>query len=323
MRNLLGTIPWLFLPLCAVHAQSTYDARVVAQVGIDYACDGLTHPTLKIRNEGTSPMIGCVVETWKNSVFDNSFNWELAVSALTGQSRTPQFPPISAVEGDQIELRIISVNGVPDEVQDGNIYTYTVQAPPVEAAEVLVMVEVLTDDFPEETSWAIRDAAYQAVATSPSYTEAATTMQTPVYLLPDACYWFEVMDSFGNGIGAGAHVKLTCQGTEIIGVVSGDGFELVGDGFTTTGGNAISELAGGTSVTVHPVPANGQLFITAPERLAAVRLYDPEARMVATWINLGATVACISVADLDPGQYVLKVTDTKGGIQFRRVLVVR
>lgn len=320
MQYVLLAIPCLLPFLFEANGQSTYDARVVGQVGIDYACDGMAHPSLKIRNEGTSPMIGCVVETWKNGVFDNSFNWELAVSALSGQSRTPQFPPIDAVEGDEIELRIISVNGVADEVEDGNTFTYTVQPHPVEVAEVLVVVEVLTDEQPEEISWAIRDDSYQAVATSPSYSEAGATIGTPVHLLPDACYWFEVMDAFGNGIGSGGHVKLTCQGADIVSVLGGGEFELLGDGFTTSGDNAMSERSFG-EVLIAPVPASDHILITSTEHLGRVDLYDLEGRMIAHWSGLGTTTFRIPVGYLRSGQYVLRTTDWEGVAHFRRALV--
>ena len=47
-----------------------------------------------------------MVETWKNGVMENSFDWQLAIAAVTNERQTA-FPGGAATAGDVLEFRII------------------------------------------------------------------------------------------------------------------------------------------------------------------------------------------------------------------------
>ena len=88
----------------AASAQTNYDAKILEYTGLKYPCAGAATPVVRIKNIGTQTMSGCVVETWKNGLFDNSFNWNLAVPAPTGATRQPALPVINGVnDGDLLE----------------------------------------------------------------------------------------------------------------------------------------------------------------------------------------------------------------------------
>lgn len=83
------------------------------------------------------------------------------------------------------------------------------------------IVNILTDNYPGETSWTIENSVSgTVVATSPAYT-TASTQQTPdtVCLALDSCYTFTINDSYGDGIccayGNGAYDVLDPLGTTI------------------------------------------------------------------------------------------------------------
>ncbi|MEZ4738900.1 MAG: hypothetical protein R2818_05970 [Flavobacteriales bacterium] len=147
--KLLALTTLLFPALCT--AQATYDARIVQYVGTTYACDGEVRPIMKIINNGTETMIGCVVETWKNGLLDNSFDWQLPIPA-TGPGAHAFVPCSGGRPGDMLEFRIISVNGIADQVEEGNVHQLEVRQTQYADAP-LVRVEVTTDDAPTETSW--------------------------------------------------------------------------------------------------------------------------------------------------------------------------
>ena len=72
-----------------------------------------------------------------------------------------------------------------------------------------VEVKVTTDNWPEETTWSLRnDCNTQVVATGGSYT-AANTVHSVKHCLPTAQYSFTINDSYGDGIccseGAGSY----------------------------------------------------------------------------------------------------------------------
>lgn len=224
MRYLLT--PAVALLLTVTNAQTTYDARIEDYRGLSYPCDGSVIPVLQIKNIGSATMSTCVVETWKNGVIDNTFNWILAVPAATGQTRQPSFPPIAVVPGDEIELRIISVNTNPDEDASGNIRTEAMEVEPAPGASHTMNVEVKTDDFPGETTWAVRNELGALVAQGGPYTEPNGLEQSTVSLAASDCYRFELMDSGGDGMSAGArsagYARVSSLGTALVEIDGGD-----------------------------------------------------------------------------------------------------
>jgi predicted RNA-binding protein with TRAM domain len=220
---------YLLIPiaLSSLHAGAqTYDARIDSYVGLDYACNGLVTPVLRIQNMGSATMSTCVVETWKNGLVDNSFNWILAVPALTGAYRQPAMPTIPVAPGDQLEFRIITVNTQPDEVATGNILTKNVDGSSQYSNNNLVKVEVLTDDNPGETTWTIVDDLGNALAQGGPYTDPGTTYEQWASLPASDCLALRVADSGGDGMAQRSvpgHVKVIGGGATIL-TVNGDDF---------------------------------------------------------------------------------------------------
>ncbi len=64
-----------------------------------------------------------------------------------------------------------------------------------------VTLELLTDDWAEETSWEFREIG-GAVLDSGSYNQSDdnTTFIEAFGVVPDNCYEFEIFDSYGDGI---------------------------------------------------------------------------------------------------------------------------
>lgn len=224
MRPIL-LLPSLLLALAA-GAQSTYDAAIVDYVGLKYPCDGEVVPTLRIQNQGTATMGTCVVETWKNGAIDNSFNWVLAVPAVTGAVRQPALPVITGVQpGDVLEFRIISVNTVLDEDATDNIRFEPITGTSELSASYLVNVQVLTDGDPQETTWKILNATGTVVADGGPYADPNALVEEWVALSPTDCYNFRVEDSGGNGMDQRSlpgYVKVIGLGTEVIEVGGSD-----------------------------------------------------------------------------------------------------
>lgn len=210
-------------------AQLAYDAGIVDYVGLKYPCDGAVVPTLRIQNQGTNTMSTCVVETWKNGLFDNSFNWILTVPAPTGATRQPALPVINGVnDGDLLEFRIISVNTVSDQDATDNIRTETINATSEVSPSYEVKVQVFTDGDPQETTWTIVDATGLVVASGGPYATINALEEEVVMLSPNACYDFKLADSGGNGMDQRSsslpgYAKVIGLGTEVI-TVNGNDF---------------------------------------------------------------------------------------------------
>ena len=209
-------------------AQFAYDAGIVDYVGLKYPCDGAVVPTLRIQNQGTNIMSTCVVETWKNGLFENSFNWNLAIPAPTGATRQPALPVINGVnDGDLLEFRIISVNTVTDQDATDNFRTETINGTSEVSPSYEVKVQVFTDGDPQETTWTIVDATGLVVASGGPYATINALEEETVLLSPSACYDFKLADSGGDGMDQRSsslpgYAKVVGLGTEVIAVDGND-----------------------------------------------------------------------------------------------------
>jgi|GEM_PF-1882945 len=203
----------------AALGQNQYDSRIDSYVGLRYPCDGGVQPVLRVQNVGSETMTSCDIDVLKNGLTVETFNWVLGVPAAMNEFRQPALPVLSGVEpGDELEFRILTVNGQADQGLVENIMTVPLTDEKGDAGSYQAQVKVLTDDNPGETSWKVKDALGNTVAQSPAYTEAGTLTQTSVTLSPDQCYNFEVYDSGNDGFGESrelGYAKLTSLGAEV------------------------------------------------------------------------------------------------------------
>jgi len=104
-----------------------------------------------------------------------------------------------------------------------------------------VIINILTDNYPAETTWSLTDdVTGAAVASGGPYVDVATAVQE-VVCVGDGCYTFTINDSFGDGVccayGAGSY-DLTVDGAVL---TTGGEFEAsestqfcIGEGFGCT-----------------------------------------------------------------------------------------
>lgn len=312
---LLFTVPQL-------HAQQEYDARILAYQGLRFACGDSVTPVLRIENAGSQSMFTCVVETWKNGLSVNSFNWQLSPPAVTNEARQPAMPIVGVTEGDVLEFHIISVNGVPDEDSDGNVSSFTVGTAATTCGLQTVEVEVLTDAQPEETTWVIRDELGQVVAQGGPYSNASSIEAQWLSLPADACFGVELTDAGSNGINGG-HLIVRCGGVDMIQV---DGSTFTGEAYEGLHSGTVlgmSEARYRPSLQLFPVPAHDQVEVRWSVPLSPDQLHvlDAAGRTV---LEMGlACSAQQTTLDLDqlvPGIYTV-VLRTQQGAFAQRLLV--
>jgi len=240
------TIRWplsllVFVLAGSLTAQNTYDAKILDYAGLKYPCEGASAPVLKIQNVGTATMGTCVVETWKNGLMVNSFNWILAVPALTGQVRQPVLPVVPDVQpGDDLEFRIISVNEQPDQDATGNILQLDLDTEVKYADDGGLTVEVITGDVTGEVYWKIINSAGQTVGSGGPYSEANTTITVPVSLDASSCFQFESFDATRGGA-SDVQVRVLHGSDALIVATSADLIGLYTEGIRTGNGEGCTE----------------------------------------------------------------------------------
>ena len=230
-------IAFLMLALAGhLTAQNTYDAKILDYAGLKYPCEGAGVPVLKIQNVGTATMGTCVVETWKNGLMVNTFNWILAVPALTGQVRQPVLPLVPDVQpGDELEFRIISVNEQPDQDATGNILQLDLDTEVKYADDGGLTVEVITGEVSGELYWKIINSSGQTVGSGGPYTEANTTVTVPVSLDDGSCFQFESYDATRGGA-SDVQVRVLRDGAPLIEAAAAELAGLFTEGIRTGNG---------------------------------------------------------------------------------------
>lgn len=291
----------------ATSAQNDYDATIVDYVGLRYPCNGDVVPTLRIQNAGTVTMNTCVVETWKNGVFLSSFNWVLTVPAPTGAVRQPSLPTVSGMaQDDTLEFRIIDVNSVPDQDPAGNIRQVPLDVTPDLAGNSTLLVEVVTDAQPAETSWTLRNAAGQVLAQGGGYTVAFEVDSVWVTTVPGECLMLRVNDAGGDGMAGNVRVH---DAGGIVSEVDGATFADAAERGIVSGTVTALEAAGAPAFRVAPVPAMDRVavrFSNGAMGVDRIELLDATGRSVRSW----------PVGPSGNGEHVLDLSGVPDGVHF-------
>ncbi len=160
---------------------------------------------------------GAVVET-------NSWSGDLS----TFQTASIFFDEVMISQSTDFEIEVVSVNGIDDEDNSNNQITVSTQLV-LDAQDNYITLELLTDDFSEETYWEILDEngnAYytggnaQVVGGTNNYsTLEPNTLHTSKLPIPkDGCFEFKIYDAFSDGIfsqdfGEGYYKLIDSDGT--------------------------------------------------------------------------------------------------------------
>lgn len=296
----------LVASIAGASAQTTYDARILDYTGLRYVCEGSGTPVLKIQNAGTATMGTCVVETWKNGLLVNTFNWILAVPAFQGDVRQPVLPVVPDLEpADVLEFRIISVNDQPDEDPDGNTLSVPMDAVPGSADTYLVQVAVSMSAAPDLLVWAITSANGQVVAQGGPYA-SAEQVEAWIELLPDACYMVRC-DETGSTPTASAQLSIRSNGAEVVALPSGTATDPARAGLVT--GMALNaDAVGRSALRISPNPAADAVRVSSAGFGNRWRIVDGQGRLVMEAAAASTGVdAVIDVSGLKPGLYILEL----------------
>jgi len=176
-----------------------------------------------------------------------------------------------------------------------------------------VTVSIKLDNYPEETSWKLKNASGTTVA-SANYTSAnpdGSTVEQTV-CLPDGCYDFVINDSYGDGIccsyGVGSYTVSDGSGT----LASGGSFGRSETtnfciGSTRTAGNLRTIDVNNNDFVMYPNPVKGDLLnIKIKGDLEGTyRILNITGQTIAK----GRLTKEINVSALEQGVYFIEIND--------------
>ncbi len=173
------------------------DASITDIQGLEVGiCSDTKDITIELTNSGTENLTSATISIELNSTVIETINW-------TGNLAFEESEIINATLIDLLNgMNSISVtssmpNGVADEVSNNDNFMRTFDAI-TEGIEIAF--ELVTDDYPNETTWSLADEDGNPLYNGGPYQEDFTTYTETWCLSPDACYTFVINDGYGDGI---------------------------------------------------------------------------------------------------------------------------
>ena len=214
---------------------------------------------------------------------------------------------------------LISVNGVIDQNTQNNEAATSFDIGGNEYLTQQITLELLTDDYAEETSWEFREVG-GALIDSGSYNQTSddnTTFIETFGVVQDNCYEFEIFDSFGDGI--------CCEFGEGFYTLTTDSADVIFDG-SEFSGSEITEISIGEelstgdaftgSYSLYPNPASKQITLSIKNKkdIFSYRIYNTLGQLMQGGI-LQENKETITVSQYTSGVYFIVLNNTVTGIE--------
>jgi hypothetical protein len=274
-------------------------------------------PTITLTNYGTGPITSATID-WN---LDGGTNTVINFTGNLAQNESEVFdlaPMTVSIGSHDINAVLTDVNGITDENTANDSAVKTVDITDLDTYETTqVHLELLTDNYAEETSWEFRSADGTILYSFGPYQQTIDDNTLFTYdfdVVQGACYFFEIFDAFGDGIccgfGIGSYTLTTDDNTVI---VTGGEF---GSSETTEMG--VTEILGisnflAQNVTMFPNPVMNVLNIS----LGANSGSDLEYSIVnILGQNVGSGMLdegenTINMGHVSSGLYFVTIRDTK------------
>ena len=211
-------------------------------------------------NYGDMDVTSASFDVYVDGAFEGTYPWTGSIAA--GATETVELTTISTPGNTDIEIQMTEANGAATSQ-----YTTGYIAPAADATTWWT-VSILTDCYPAETTWEVRDASGSVVQSGGPYADAQTQITEEFGLPSTGCYSFIFMDSYGDGLNGafwsscgvdGNYSVSTSAGT----IASNDGTiqfaqEVAGANASTV---SVDEVAANASLNVYPNPTSDILNV--------------------------------------------------------------
>lgn len=290
-------------------------------------CSDTFIASMVLRNQGSTTITSAAISYNIDGENETVYNWEGSLE--TNEETIITLDEITVESGEHsFNGTLTSVNGTTDEISDNDTFTrdFTIVA---FYNTTQIIVNVMTDDFGDETIWALLDSNEDPIFSnidinnpwnSDFYDNNQLYTET-IDIDPDQCYYFAILDLEGDGIcceyGNGYFTVTTTDGTVIAEGGSFTDQVIVPFGVTSTAG--VNNFATGNTV-LYPNPANTSINISIPQGKVLPENYT-------VYNNLGQVMANgnittdntnIDISGLANGIYFVKVNggSTTETLQF-------
>lgn len=251
---------------------------------------------------------GTTLQVKNTSQVANDFTW--SAPGATPSSSTATNPSFSYSQMGTYTITLTASDGTNSE-------TYARQVDVITNNEITV--NLLTDDYPAETSFQITEQSTGTILyTGDNFTEESQ-QYVENYCLGGGCYTFTIFDSEEDGIccgdfGDGSYQLLDVDGTELATGGVFNASESVN--FCVDIKVDVDDVTLDEQLTIFPNPTNGLVHITSDKDINQVEVYN----MMGQQVNTTHQDNTIDLSQQATGVYLVRMTFDEGSVT-RRVVV--
>lgn len=275
-------------------------------------CNPAVNPSVTLLNFGSSALTSADINYSINGQ-SATYNWTGNLASLaTTEVSLPAVAYSPNATFNQFIATVGNPNGSTDPYagnnSDNGFFDY-VDYNNLTGYGSTLTLNLTTDDYGGETSWDVKDASGNVVASGDNYGDNATVTET--INLPDGqCYRFTIYDSYGDGIccqyGNGQYSLTDASGTVLIAQASGSNpfnGSSSSKNFRTNNTVSTEEVSLAQSLNVYPNPADDNFTV-------AFELAEATALQINLVNAIGQTIRTISNDNFNSGAHNLNVNAT-------------
>jgi thiol-disulfide isomerase/thioredoxin len=183
---------------CPAAPTGTNDGRLNAYLGDVESCGDVAVDVL-LQNFGSANLTAATIKAYIGGVEVASTNW----TGNLAQFEVDQVS-VGTISIAQNETLVIEIDGTDDDVSNNSLNVNLNYTSNDNYGDVTVTINL--DQYPEETSWNIKNGAGLTIASggpyssSPAYSQIQETASIPT----TGCFYFTMIDSYGDGLNGSA-----------------------------------------------------------------------------------------------------------------------
>lgn len=267
-------------------------------------CSGLAHPEFQLTNYGSNILTSAAFEVLVNGETLKTMTWTGNLPTLAAEVVELGEISFPVEELDTLEVKVVSINGVDDDIPDNNSSSYGFKGAPDIAGKELKLT-IRTDANPQETTWRVTNLATgEVILEGGPYDTPNHKYDEILTVTENGCFDFTIFDAGGNGF----------SGSGVYGLRAGNHTVFSGKRFGFSESNEFSyEVTDGTEETVeattsiYPNPTSGVVNIVSKGE-QNVTIYNIVGQRVFEGVSNGYLQ--IDMKAYGAGIYAIQVGDT-------------
>lgn len=295
------------------------DAKIKEVKEVAEQCVNALQPKVEIQNNGQTNLTSLPITYSINGETPQVFNWTGNLSSLAKTTITLPSITYTLQANNNLNVSLPS-----DDNTTNNTGAITfVKAP--ETTTSNLTIKITLDQYGSETSWTLKNSSGATVASSPSYNDSAASGAYPQpdinINVPNDCYSFTILDSYGDGIvgayGIGSYSVLS-NGVVISGVEGGEFGSSDARSFSVANPLNINEFTRNL-ISIFPNPSNGIITINT-ENTLNITICDITGKVVFSKNNV-TNNETINLSNLQNGVYLAKMVTETGVEETKKIIL--